>query len=92
MINSEEWLKQAQEIMDRSCFYESIEDEVIKLVCLFTRCRSSLEVEGENMLSRKYVLEKAARILQGIPIILDEESKRMYASIKMDRKERNEKP
>lgn len=87
IMRSEEWLRQAEEIMDTASCYNSLEDEVIKLMCLVTRCKANVTQDGEDFLSRKYMLEKVTRILQGIPIILDCDGQRMYASIKMQQKE-----
>ena len=70
--------------MDSDTCYNSIEDEVLKLMCLMTRCSAQLKQEGKDLLSREYVLEKVTRILQGIPIILDSDSRKMYYSIKMN--------
>lgn len=83
---SEKWLEEAEKIMDESCCYNSVEDEVLKLICLLSRCSSSIKQDGEDFLSRSYVLDKATRILQGVPIILDSETRKMYASIKMENK------
>lgn len=86
-MDSEEKLKYYDEIMETIDCYNNIEDEVIKLVCLLIKCRSNFIYQGEELLIRKYVLEKATRILEKIPIILDTEAKQMFVSIKMRQKE-----
>lgn len=77
-------LKEAEEIMDNCCCVESLENEVLKLLCLFSNCMANVTHEGEQMLSRKYVIEKVSRLLQGIPIILDANARGKYVRIRME--------
>jgi hypothetical protein len=79
----QDWIEQAQKIMEESDCLGSLEDECLKLYCLLTRCSHNLVHNGEEMLSRQYVISKASRLLQGIPIILDQDGKRMFASLKL---------
>ncbi|HEY5236093.1 MAG TPA: hypothetical protein VIJ14_07945 [Rhabdochlamydiaceae bacterium] len=83
MNDIEEMIKQVQEITDSASCYNSIEDEVLKLVCLFTKCHTNLNSGGDDMLARNYVLEKVTRVLDGVPISLDREGMRMFTAIKL---------
>lgn len=83
-ITSEEWLKKAEEIMDNSTCWQSLEDELLKLYCLFSRCCCSKTENGTEVLSREYVVGKLVRVLSQVPIVLDGDSKRVYATLKME--------
>lgn len=80
-----EELKEAEKIMDNCCCWESLENEVLKLLCLFSNCMAKKH-EGEDMLSRMYVVEKVSRLLQHWPIILDAKAKGVYVKIRMETK------
>jgi len=81
---SEEWLKKAEEIMDNSTCWESLEDELLKLYCLLSRCSCQKTSQGVEILTREYVVGKLVRVLSKVPIILDGDTKRLYATLKME--------
>ncbi len=83
-MTSEEWLKKAQELMDNSTCWESLEDELLKLYCLFSRCSCQKTSQGIEILTREYVVGKLVRVLSKVPIILDGDTKRVYATLKME--------
>lgn len=91
IMESEEYLKRSQEIIDNSNCWEGLEIEVMKLFVLFTRCEA-IEKDGEeDLLVRRYVVEKTSRLLHGIPIILDDDGARMYASLRLAWEDMNAK-
>ena len=76
-------VKRADEIMDNSTCWHSLEDEVLKLIVLFSHCTSNLQKDGVDYLTRDYVMEKVLRLKERIPLILDRNGKRAYASFKL---------
>lgn len=57
-------------------------DGVLKLYSLFSCCLANVKQDGEDFLSRHYLLEKTERVIKGIPIILDSEGSKFYESLK----------
>ena len=83
-MTSEEWLQKAQELVDNNTCWESVEDELLKLYCLFSRCSCIQTSQGVDILTREYVVGKLVRVLSKVPIILDGDTKRLYATLKME--------
>lgn len=83
MKDNLEFLKKAEEIMNNANCYNGIEDEILKLYILFSRCCPSKKEGNNEFLSREYVGEKVYRLMKKIPIVLDDGSKRIYASLKL---------
>ena len=63
--------------------YLSVEEEVLKLLCLFQHCYANLRNKEEDFLTRSYVLEKVSKVLNGSPIILDSNAVAKYLLIKI---------
>lgn len=61
---------------------EEVEDDILKLYCLFSCCLPNKQDNGEDFLSRDYILGKTQRVIQGIPLSLDADAKKMYEEMK----------
>lgn len=57
-------------------------DGILKLYSLFSCCLANVKQDGEDFLSRHYLLEKTERVIRGIPIVLDSEGSKFYESLK----------
>lgn len=57
-------------------------DGILKLYALFSCCLANVKQDGEDFLSRHYILEKTERAIRGIPIVLDSEGSKFYESLK----------
>lgn len=84
-MNSEEFLKRSDEILETIWCWESLEDEALKLYCLIHRCKTHVSKDGEDFISRKYLIEKTGRLINKTPIILDEDGCRMFCALKIQR-------
>jgi hypothetical protein len=78
---SELLLIETKKIIDNSTCWESLENEVLKLYVLFATCVTLKDEKGDDVISRNYIVEKVARLLQRSPIVLHEEGKKRYASM-----------
>lgn len=58
-----------------------IEKNVLELYCLFSCCATFKTSEGQQFLSRDYVLEKTKRVLNGIPLSLDSDARKLLESM-----------
>ncbi len=74
-------LNEIYEVIDT---YMGIEDEMLKLLCLFTNCVCR-KMDGDDVLAREYVMEKCGRVLNNVPIILDYRTKHIFAAAKAAR-------
>jgi len=83
MIN-EEFLKRAEEIFDEISCWNGIENEVIKLFCLFSRCVTSKH-EGQEWVNINYVREKVFNLLIEHPTLLAGDAQKMYASMRIEK-------
>ena len=59
----------------------NVEDQLIKLYCLFNCCMANHTENGEEFISRRYIKEKLGRVMGSVPLILDQSAQLMYASI-----------
>ncbi len=89
-MKNEEWIKKSEEIMDNSYSWHGLEDEVLKLYCLFSKCSCDQTENDTEFLRRNYVISKLMRVLSKQPTILDGASRRVYASLKIEMM--NQKP
>ena len=80
-------------ILDKVDEVGNVEDQLIKLYCLFNCCLANYTKDGEDFLSRRYIKEKLGRVMGGIPIILDASARVMYATLMLSiPKKANEEP
>lgn len=59
-----------------------LKDEIIKLHCLVSCCCPYHIHQGEDMISRGYLIEKIERLVLRIPIILDTTAKERFDQFK----------
>lgn len=71
----------AQQLLESVDSVGNLDEQLIKLFCLFNCCVSHHTVDGEEFISRRYIKEKIGRVSAKIPIILDQSAKVMYVSI-----------
>jgi hypothetical protein len=83
-MSNEEFLKRAGEIVETINCWESLEDEALKLFCLFSRCRTQV-YEGQEFVHINYVREKIFNLLIKHPIILDSDGARMFCTMKIEK-------
>lgn len=83
-MKSEEFLKRADEILENITCWNSFEDEMLKLFCLFSKCRTHV-YEGQEFVHVNYVREKIFNLLIKHPIILDRDSSKMFCTMKIER-------
>jgi hypothetical protein len=83
-MRSEELLKRAHEILEESSCWNGIENEVIKLSCLFSRCATSKH-EGQEWVNIDYVREKIFNLLIKHPTLLSDDAKKIYASMRIEK-------
>ncbi len=82
-MDSEEFLRKADEILETICCLGSIEDEALKLYCLIHRCKANVVKDGEEYIHRSYLIEKISRLVERVPIILDTDGQRMFCALKI---------
>lgn len=85
-MTNEELLKRTDEILENICCWENIEDEVLKLFCLFSNCYT-VKHEGQELVNVNYVREKIFNILIKHPILLDSSGKRQFCLMKIEKEE-----
>jgi hypothetical protein len=83
-MESEAFLKRADEIMETICCWESLEDEVLKLYALFTHC-ATIKHEAQELVNVNYVREKIFNLLIKHPIIMSGDAKRTFISMKIEK-------
>ncbi len=83
-MESEDFLTKANKILDEVHCWNGLEDEVLKLYCLFTRCVTQ-KIQGQEVLNVNYVREKIFNLMIKHPIILDDDTARLYATMKIER-------
>jgi hypothetical protein len=71
----------AKTLLDNVNGVGNIEEQLIKLFCLFNCCMANHKENGEDYISRSYIKEKMGRVISNMPIILDASAKAMYVSI-----------
>ncbi len=81
-MESEEFLKKSDEILKTISCWNGIEDEVLKLFCLFSRCITRKH-NGEELVNINYVREKIFNLLIKCPITLDSDASRMFCTMKI---------
>ena len=74
-----------EQILENMTGVESIEDQLLKLFCLFNCCMAQTIQDGEELISKRYIKEKLGRVIEGVPIILDNKATIMYLAIKLGR-------
>lgn len=79
--------KRKEEIKDTVNCYSSVEDEVLKLLCLVNKAHCQKDSSGNEVFNKSYLLEKIARILNGVPISLGHEALQLFISLKMQQHE-----
>lgn len=84
MLNSEEFLKRAEEILETISCWNSLDDEVLKLYCLFSRCATH-KVDGQEMVNVNYVREKIFNLLIKHPTILSCDAARTFCTMKIEK-------
>jgi len=77
--------KLEDQILDEVNSVNDIEDQLLKLFCLFNCCMASHVCEEREYLSREYIKEKLGRVIDKKPIPLDDSAKIMYLAIKLGR-------
>ena len=73
----------AEEIMENISCFTGIRDEVLKLLCLFSCCKTTKNEHGQDCISKEYAIEKTRRILDTIPISLDSNAARLFIVYKI---------
>lgn len=81
MNDEEEKRKLIESILENCDCVGNLEDQLLKLYCLFNCCMANYSKDGEDFLSRYYIKEKLGRVMGGIPIILDTKAKSQYATL-----------
>ena len=82
--------KTKEEILENITCVESLEDQLLKLFCLFNCCMTNAIQNGEELISKRYIREKLGRVIEGVPIILDSKATIMYLAIKLGRYKNSE--
>ncbi len=85
-MTNEELLKRTDEILETITCWNSLEDEVMKLFCLFSTCCTTKH-EGQELVNINYVREKIFNILIKHPILLDSQGKRKFCLMKIEKEE-----
>lgn len=83
-MKQEEFLKRADEILETITCWNDIEDEVLKLFCLFSKCATK-KYNGEELLNVNYVIEKVFNLLIKRPNILSIEASKMFCIMKIEK-------
>lgn len=89
-MEKSEFLKRSEEILEEIDCWNGLENECIKLLCLFSCC-TTLKHKDSEFVNINYVIEKVLNVLINHPIILDSAAKRKYISMRLER-ENMEKP
>jgi len=51
------------QILDNIACVESIEDQLLKLFCLFNCCMAQTIQDGEELISKRYIKDKLGRVI-----------------------------
>lgn len=84
MSTTEDFLKRADEILQTAYCWNGIEDEVLKLYCLFTRC-ATFKHDCQELVNVNYVREKLFNLLIQRPNILSDDAAKMFCSMKIEK-------
>ena len=88
-MNRQDYLKRAEEIYDEINCWNGLENEVIKLFALFSKCHT-LKHDCQELVNINYVREKIFNLLIKHPTVLAADAKRFYIEMRID-KEAQEK-
>lgn len=88
-MNSEEFLKRADELMETIDCWEGLDNEVLKLFALFERCHT-IKHDCQELVSINYVREKIFSLLIKHPIILSCEAKKVYLTMRIEKEQMQE--
>lgn len=79
MKNNDEEKKIRENI---SC-WQGLDDEVLRLHLLFSTCECQLKIGGEELISRRYILEMITNLIAKHPILLDPILQEEFIKFKM---------
>ena len=85
-MNSEDYLKRAEEILDEVSCWNGLENEIIKLFCLFSRC-NTVKHDAQELININYVREKVFNLLIKHPTLLAGDAQRMYIAMRIDKEQ-----
>jgi hypothetical protein len=90
LMDEEEYTKRFYEIIDEVSCWNGLENEVIKLFALFSKCATQ-KIDGQELLNVNYVREKVFNLLIEHPIILDAQARNLYIRMRIEREMSREK-
>jgi hypothetical protein len=79
-----EFLERADEIMEEISCWNGLENEVLKLFCLFSHC-NTLKHEGGEWVNINYVRQKVYNLLISHPILLAGDTQLIYISMRIQK-------
>jgi hypothetical protein len=88
--DNKEFMKRAEEIIETISCWNGVEDEVLKLFCLFTQCKT-VKFNGAELVNINYVREKIFNIILKNPIILSSDAARMFCQMKIEKDQHEKK-
>lgn len=83
-MDAKECIKKTEEIYETINCWISLEHEVLKLFCLFSKCATH-KYEGQELINVNYIREKIFNLLIKHPTILDQSAKRLFCEMKIER-------
>lgn len=83
-MTNEEYLKRADEIIEEISCWNGIENEIIKLFCLFSKC-ATLKHDRQELVNINYVREKVFNLLINHPTLLSHDAQRMYIAMRIEK-------
>lgn len=83
-MNSEDYLKRAEKIHDEISCWNGLENEVIKLFALFSKC-NTIKHDAQELVNINYVREKVFNLLINHPILLAGDAQRLYIAMRIEK-------
>lgn len=85
-MRPEEYIRRTEEILETINCFISLEEEVLKLLCLFNSLDCK-KLNGDEVFNKDYVIEKTAFLVNQIPLVLNVRARNLYVAIKINQEE-----
>jgi hypothetical protein len=89
-MKKEDFLKCEEEILNEISCWNGLENEIIKLFCLFNCCITH-KIDGQEWVNINYVREKIFNLLIKHPTLISSDAAKMYVSTLIEKEDQEGK-